>query len=165
MISASEPASYEQKLQEVKVGVRRIVAKYQNNPQMLIQMLLDLQGMFRWLPEEMIVELSRTLDVPLARIYEIVTFYKAFSLKPRGRYVLRVCTGTACQVRGASLIIAVAEELLGVKCGATTTDMLFTLETVNCVGCCPIAPVVVCGEAYHGNVRPSGVRDLLSLYK
>ncbi len=132
---------------------------------MLIQMLLDLQGEFRWLPEELLAELSRQANVPLARIYRIVTFYKAFSLAPRGQHVIRVCTGTACQVRGASLVVSVAEQLLNVAVGGSTRDLKFSLETVNCVGCCPIAPVVLCGDDYHGKISPAKVRDLIALYK
>jgi len=132
---------------------------------MLIQMLLDLQERFRWLPQELLVELSRQAGVPLARIYRIVTFYEAFSLAPKGRHVVRVCTGTACQVRGASLVVKVAEQLLEVAVGGATSDLEFSLETVNCVGCCSIAPVVLCNEVHHAKVTPAKVRELLDLYK
>ncbi len=157
--------AYEERLAAVQDGVARVVERYGRDPEMLIQMLLELQAEFRWLPEEMLASLARTLAIPLARLYRIATFYKAFSLAPKGQYVFRVCTGTACQVRGASLIIAVAERLLKISCGETTPDMRHTLETVNCVGCCPIAPVVLCGEHYHGKVRPAGVKELLAAYQ
>lgn len=156
---------YESKLRELSETVSRLTAKYGARDDLLIQVLLDLQGELRWLPAEALMEVSRQLDVPLARIYRIATFYKAFSLAPRGRYVIRVCTGTACQVRGAPLVVSVAERLLKIACGETTPDMQFTLETVNCVGCCPIAPVVLCNESYHPHVSPSRVREILATYK
>ncbi len=160
----AEASEYEAALAEIRAGVARAVARHRGDPGLLIQMLLELQAEFRWLPEELIAELARALGVPLARIYRVATFYKAFSLAPKGRHVLRVCTGAACQVRGAALVVAVAEQLLKVARGETTPDMRWTLETVNCVGCCPIAPVVLCGDDYHGKVTPAAVRELLAKY-
>lgn len=158
-------SDFETKLHAVKQTVEKVVDCYHGDEEMLIQILLDLQNEFCWLPEEVLTEVARQLAVPLARIYRIATFYKAFSLAPKGRYVIKVCMGTACQVRGAPLVLSVMRHLLNITPGETTPDMKFSLETVNCVGCCPIAPVVLSGDRYHGSVRPAGVHDILNMYK
>lgn len=163
--SSHRGRSYEEALRVMTDAVTSTVRRYQHRPDMLIQMLLDLQDRRRWLPQELLAELSRQANVPLARIYRIATFYEAFSLAPKGEHAVRVCTGTACQVRGASLVVRVVEELLNVAVGGATRDLKYSLETVNCVGCCPIAPVVLCDDDYHGNVTPAKVRDLLASYK
>jgi NADH-quinone oxidoreductase subunit E len=117
------------------------------------------------LPEAALRYISRSLDVPLATVYHVATFYKAFSLTPRGKHVVRVCQGTACHVRGAPRVLDALQGELAVGPGETTKDGKFTLETVNCVGTCPLAPVVVIDQKYHGNVSPGNVKKVLKGYQ
>ncbi len=130
--------------------IDRIVSKYHGNPAMLIPMLQDLQEEHNHLPREKLVDLAARLGVPLSRIYSVATFYKAFSLKPRGKHVVHVCMGTACHVRGAQRILEGIERKLGIKAGETAEDLSFTLETVNCLGSCALGPLVVIDGKYHG---------------
>jgi NADH-quinone oxidoreductase subunit E len=108
--------------------------------------------------------ISDGLDIPLSKIYGIVTFFKAFSLTPRGRHLINVCMGTACHVRGADKVVAEMEKVLGIKAGENSPDLKFTLETVNCVGACALGPMVVIGEDYHGEMTPEKVSDVLKNY-
>jgi len=107
---------------------------------------------------------SRGLDVPQSRVYSVATFFKAFSLKPRGRHLINVCMGTACHVRGSDRVLAEIERELGIKPGENTADLRFTLETVNCVGACALGPMVIIGEDYHGGMTPEKVSEVLQNY-
>ena len=135
--------------------VSKVVEKHGSDKGMLIQILLDLQSGFGWLPREVLAEVRKELGVPLTRVYQAATFYKAFSFAPRGKHSVRVCLGTACQVRGASLIRDRVQEVLGVGPGETSPDMKFSLETVNCLGCCAMGPVMTVGDVYHANLTIS----------
>jgi NADH-quinone oxidoreductase subunit E len=136
----------------VKVtAVDEIVDRYPGGKSALIQILLDIQREYYWLPKEALIRLSERLGIPLNQIYHIATFYTAFSLTPRGRHQVMVCTGTACYVRGAPQLLHKVEEMLKVKPGGTSSDMRFTLTTVSCPGCCALAPVVVVDEEYYAN--------------
>ena len=97
------------------------------------------------------------MDIPLSRVYSVATFFKAFSLTPRGRHLINVCMGTACHVRGSDKVLAEMEKELGIKNGENTPDLKFTLETVNCVGACALGPMVIIGEDYHGEMTPEKV--------
>ena len=119
----------------------------------LLGVLQDIQREFRYLPREALVETAAALKVPLSRVYGVATFYSAFSLTPRGEKVVRVCQGTACQIKGADLILTQLESGLGIRSGETSADMKYTLEVVNCVGVCAMAPVVVINDKMHGHVR------------
>ncbi|HOW84249.1 MAG TPA: NADH-quinone oxidoreductase subunit NuoE [Spirochaetota bacterium] len=141
-----------------------IIARYEKNEESLLAVLQDLQREFNYVPEEGIVRLSKAMDVPLSKIYAMGTFYKALSLTPRGKHVIKVCMGTACHLKGAGLMVEAIERDLEIKCGETTKDMKFTLETVNCVGACAMAPVVVVGDDYHGHISPSKVTDTIKKY-
>jgi len=145
--------------------VDKVVDGYQRDRDMLIQILLELQRGFGWLPEEALNEVSRQLGVPLTRVYQIATFYKAFSLTPKGRHLIRVCMGTACQVRGAPLIRDRVQHLIGVEPGGTTPDMRFTFETVNCLGCCAMGPVMTVDNDYHGHLPIPDVEKVIGVYK
>jgi NADH-quinone oxidoreductase subunit E len=131
------------------------VDRYQGDRSALIQILLDIQREYHWLPKEALLQLSERLDIPLNQIYHIATFYKAFSLLPRGRHSVTVCMGTACHVRGSPALVDKAVRMLGIKPGGTSSDMRFTLNTVNCLGCCALGPVVVVDGEYHGNPSPA----------
>jgi NADH:ubiquinone oxidoreductase subunit E len=138
-----------------------ILAGYPREPRHLISALQDLQLAYRYLPREALERVAAALEVPLAKVYAVATFYKAFSLTPRGEKVLRVCTGTACHIRGAPLILAELRTRLGIEPGQTTADLAFSLEAVNCVGACALAPVVVVNDEAHGNLSVTRARKLV----
>ncbi len=145
--------------------VDEIIEGYRGERGALIQLLLDIQSEFNWIPKEAIVRISEQLRIPKSQIYRIATFYKAMSLNPLGRHLIQVCLGTACQVRGGPKIMDRIMESLGIKEGETTSDMRFTLRRVNCLGCCAMGPVVVIDGDYHGKVTPSAVKSMLECYK
>ena len=134
-----------------------ILARYPGSETALIQVLQDVHRAYHYLPCDVLVKVAEALDVPLAKVFSVGTFYKAFSLVPQGRTIVRVCTGTACHIRGASRLIEEIERELKIKPGETSEDMSFTLKTVNCVGACAMAPVVIVGETYHGGAEPAKV--------
>ncbi len=149
---------------ELKEKVGQVLQKYQHDKSLLVDILQDIQAETGYLPKEVLEATSRGLDVPLSRVYSVATFFKAFSLKPRGRHLINVCMGTACHVRGAVKVLEKVEQELGVKTGESTSDLKFTLETVNCVGACALGPMVIIGEDYHGEMTPDTVRSVLKNY-
>ncbi|MFQ6081212.1 MAG: NADH-quinone oxidoreductase subunit NuoE [Candidatus Bathyarchaeia archaeon] len=144
--------------------VNKVIEDYQYDENMLIQVLLRLQRNFGWLPREMLSEVSKQLGIPLSQVYQVATFYKAFSLAPRGRHLIRVCMGTSCKVRGAPVILDRVQRLLGIERGETTPDRRFSLETVNCVGCCALGPMMTVDDEYYGNLKLPYVKKILSRY-
>jgi len=142
-----------------------IINKYQGNPGSLIQILLEIQRENHWLPKEALERLSRKLSIPLTRIYHIATFYKAFSLVPKGRHVISICMGTACHVRGSPRILDAVQRLTGIGPGETDSELKLSLETVNCLGCCALGPVMVVDRKYRGNVQVSKVEEILAGYE
>lgn len=144
--------------------VSKIADKYQGDRDMLIQILLDVQSGLGWLPKEVLIEVSKQLGTPLTRVYQVATYYKAFSLAPRGRHLVRICMGTACQVRGSPLIRDRVQQLLDIEPGETSPDMKFSLETVNCLGCCAKGPVITVDDAYYGPLGVSDVEKVLEKY-
>lgn len=149
---------------QLKQRVESILDNYQRDKGMLVSILQDVQAEYNYLPEEVLVEVSQTLGAPLSQVYSVATFFKAFSLEPRGRYLINVCLGTACHVRGAVKVIEAIERELDIKTGETTKDLKFTLERVNCVGCCALGPVVVINGEYHGQMKTDKVKALLKNY-
>jgi len=145
--------------------IDQIIDKYHGDSGSLIQVLLEIQRENRWLPKEVLEKVSRKLKVPLNRIQHIVTFYKAFSLVPKGRHEVHVCTGTACHVRGAPRLLDSVQELIGIRAGETDQDFKFTLETVSCVGCCALGPVMVVDGEYHGKMAPAKSEEVLKKYE
>ena len=141
--------------------IDQTVDKYGGDKNYLIQILLDIQQENRWLPKDALMWVSQKLDVPLSQIYHIATFYKAFSLVPRGRHLVRVCTGTACHVRGSMRLSDRASQLLNLSPGETTKDLRFSFETVNCLGCCALGPVIVIDGEYHSNPATPELEKLL----
>jgi NADH-quinone oxidoreductase subunit E len=144
--------------------VDSIIDRYPAQKSVLIQLLLDIQSEFNWLPKEAIQCISERLQIPVSQIYRVASFYKAMSLTPRGKHVINVCLGTACHVRGATRIIDKVEDSLGIKTGETTQDMKYTLERVNCLGCCALGPVMVVDKDYHGKMTPAKVEEVLKDY-
>jgi NADH-quinone oxidoreductase subunit E len=154
----------EKKVRTAAMGddkIDQIIDKYQGDASSLIQVLLEIQRENRWLPNEALKKVSKKLGVPLNQIQHVATFYKAFSLIPKGRHEVQVCLGTACHVRGGPRILDRVEEVLGIQAGQTTTDMEFTLETVNCLGCCALGPVMVVDGKYHGKIAPTAAEEVL----
>jgi NADH:ubiquinone oxidoreductase subunit E len=141
--------------------LERIMARYPGGPETLVPILQDINAELSWLPPEVLTRLAELKAIPLERILRIATFYKAFSLSPRGRYIIRVCTGTACHVKGAPRIIDRCAGELGIRIGETTGDMQFTLEEVRCLGCCGLSPVVTVGEEVHGKLTPTKAVTLI----
>lgn len=144
--------------------IDRIIDKYACETGVLIQLLLDIQRELNWIPPEAVMRINKRLKIPVSEIYRVVSFYTALSLKPRGRHLVRVCLGTACYVRGAPRVLDSVERKLGVRAGETTSDNKFTIETVNCLGCCALGPVVEIDGQYHGKLSPASVEKLLSSY-
>lgn len=144
--------------------IGQIIDKYQGDANSLIQILLQIQRENHWLPQEALKTVSEKLRVPLSRIQHIVTFYKAFSLVPRGRHEIHVCMGTACHVRGAPRVLDTVQDLTGIKPGETDTDFKFSLETVNCLGCCALGPVMEVDGKHHGKVAPAKIGEVLKNY-
>lgn len=145
--------------------VDQIVDKHNGEASSLIQILLDIQKENNWLPKEALERVSERLDVPLSRIQHIATFYKAFSLVPKGRHGIHICMGTACHVRGATRVLDAVQDLTGIKPGETDLDMKFSLETVNCLGCCALGPVIEIDGKTHGKMAPSKTADVLKNYE
>jgi len=146
---------------EVAAAVDAIVAKYEDNAGMVIGMLEDVQEVFGYLRQDAMIYLSRKAGIPLSRLYAVARFYHAFSLKPRGKHVIRVCLGTACHLRGGGRIADAISRELDVGHGETTADELFTLERVNCLGTCALAPVVTVNGKYHGKMSVGRMMELI----
>ncbi len=145
--------------------IDRILEKYGYRKSRIIQILNDIQKIFNYLPKDVLEYTSKRLNLSLSNIYSIATFYSAFSLKPRGKHLVTVCMGTTCHVRGAPAVLARLEERLKIKTGATTSDNNFTLKTVNCLGACALAPIVVINEEYHGQTTVNKVDRLIDKYE
>ncbi|MDZ7264387.1 MAG: NAD(P)H-dependent oxidoreductase subunit E [candidate division KSB1 bacterium] len=130
----------------------------------VIPILQGIQAYYNYLPEEALQYLSKKLNVSLIDLYSIASFYKAFSLTPRGKHLISVCLGTACHVRGGLPILEEVERRLDIKAGDNTKDNLFSLRTVNCLGACALGPIVVVDEDYHGNTTIQKVNEILGKY-
>ena len=145
--------------------IDQVIDRHQGKASALIQILLEIQDEEHWLPKEALERVSERLDVSLARIQHIVTFYKAFSLVPKGRHRVHVCMGTACHVRGAQRVLDTVQDLTGLKPGETDLELKFSLETVNCLGCCALGPVVEIDGKTHGKISAAKTADVLDSYE
>ncbi len=145
--------------------VLAVLEKYQRKEACLIAMLQDIQKAKGYLPEQDLRVIAREVRVPLSRLYSIATFYRAFSLAPRGRHHVQVCLGTACHVRGGARLAARLEHEFNIRSGETTHDRRFTLEAVRCVGCCGLAPVAVIDGRFHGKLNQSQLMKILDRYE
>ncbi|MFN3820703.1 MAG: NAD(P)H-dependent oxidoreductase subunit E [bacterium] len=141
-----------------------IIGKYRGTRGTVIASLLDLQEEFRYLPREALVMISRELNIPRSQLYSLATFFKAFSLQPKGKYEIHVCTGTACHVKGATKIIEKIERDYNVTRGGTSPDLLFSLEEVHCLGCCGLAPVMTVNEDLYGKMSITKVTRVMRKY-
>jgi NADH-quinone oxidoreductase subunit E len=142
-----------------------ILAEQRDGASSLLAVLEEVQGRYRYLPRDVLILVSERLDIPLSQVYSVATFYNAFSLEPQGRHKFQVCTGTACHVRGATQVLDRLETQLGIQAGETSTDLEYTLETVNCLGACALGPVVVADGAYVRHMTASRVDRLLKKMK
>jgi len=145
--------------------MNKIIEEYKDAEGGLVPVLHKANDTFNYLPEPVLRYTAEKLDIPLSVVCRIATFYNAFSLEPRGKHIITVCLGTACHVKGAGKVISALENKLGIKKGETTEDMLFTLETVRCIGCCGLAPVLKVGENIHGLMSKARVPELVDMYK
>lgn len=143
-------------------AIAEIVDKYGAKSMALIMVLQDVQRHYRYLPKKALILVAKRMDLPIAQIYSVATFYRAFSLKPKGKNHICVCTGTACHVRQAEVIVNRLETVLGIRAGETTKDQEFSLETVNCLGACALGPLVTANEIYHGNMTATKVERMLN---
>jgi len=141
--------------------IKEVIDRNPKEPGSLIAVLQDIQREFHYLPKNSLIETARALNVPLSKVYSVATFYNAFSLHPRGENVVRVCQGTACHIKGADLILEQLMTGLNIKAGETSPDMKYTIEVVNCVGACAMAPVMIVNNKYHGNVPCNKVMKLV----
>ena len=141
--------------------VRKVLTEQQKKRGILIHALQQIQEDDGYLQEEVLRRLSKNLDISLAEIYSVASFYKMFHFKPRGRKIVRVCLGTACYVRGSKKVLTALEEEFGVKNGDTTEDLAMTLETVGCVGCCGLAPVATINEDVIGEMSPKKLETVI----
>ncbi len=145
--------------------VTQIINRYGANKDSLISMLQDIQAVYRYLPEDALRIVANELRLPLIQVYAVATFFKAFTLQPRGKHLVTVCLGTACHVRGARAVLDEVKRHIGIEPGVTTGDMQFTLETVNCLGACALGPIVVIDGKYHGQMSPRRVKTTLKVYR
>ena len=158
------------KIEEFNIGeyykeTGDVLTEEQKKRGLLIYAFQQIQKEYNYLPEEKLKELSKKLSIPLADIYSTASFYKHFYFKPRGKNVVCVCMGTACHVRGASKVLEKLEKEFGIKEGETTEDLSVTLETVGCVGCCGLAPVVTVNEEVIGDVGQKKVNEIINKVK
>ena len=141
--------------------VTGIIGKYGKYKNVLIPILQEIQSEYNWLPQETLEIVSRELSIPLMDVFGVATFYRTFSLKPRGKNIITVCLGTACHVRGGQRLSDFLSREMGIAPGETTEDMNFTLETVNCLGACALGPIVVVNGEYHGQMTTAKTAVLL----
>jgi NADH-quinone oxidoreductase subunit E len=145
--------------------IDQLVEKYHGDPSYLIQIMLEIQEEHNWLPKESLEQVAQKLSVPMTRVMHIATFYKAFSVVPKGRHQIHICMGTACHVRGAARVLDTIQEVTGISPGETDLDLKFSLETVNCLGCCALGPVVDVDGKIHGKVVPGEMATVLKTYE
>ena len=144
--------------------IDQIIDKYQGRPGALIHVLMDVQSENQWLPKEILSAISQKLEVPLSRVMQIASFYKTFSLTPRGRHEIHVCNGASCHLRGADRLLDSVQEVIGIRPGEMDADSKFSLETGSCQGCCTLGPEMIIDGQHHGRISPDKAQDLLKNY-
>ena len=152
-------------MSDTSAVIESILEKWNHDSSCLISILLDIQDEYNYLPKETLIMVAEKLDIPLIDVYSVATFYTVFSLKPRGKHIINVCVGTACHVRGGQRILDRIQRNLSITPGETTDDNLFTLETVRCLGCCAIGPVVVVDDSYYSHVTTKMVETILDTHR
>lgn len=144
--------------------IDRIIEDHKADKSELISILQDVQAEYNWLPQDVLIHIANRLGVPLIDVFSIATFYKSFSLKPRGKHLITICLGTACHVRGGHRILDKFQRNLSIAPGKTTEDKQFTLEIVRCLGCCALGPVVVVDDEYYGQMNTKKVDTIIQKY-
>lgn len=142
-----------------------VIQKYPKEQRYTLAILQDIQRKYRYIPRESLEALAEYLETPVSRLYGMATFYKALSLTPKGENIITVCDGTACHVAGSMVVLDELEKILGIKPGGTTEDLKFSINTVNCIGCCAIAPVMMINDKYYGNLTPKMIKEILDEYR
>jgi NADH:ubiquinone oxidoreductase subunit E len=142
-----------------------VLQKNEYDTENVIMILQDITARYNYLPEVTLTYVAKKLNIPISYIFSVATFYKAFSLTPRGKYIINVCTGTACHVRGAEKIKETIEGRLHIHEGETTEDLMFTLDTVRCLGCCALGPVITVNEKSHGGLDRKKTASLIEQYE
>ena len=142
-----------------------VLQKNEYDTENVIMILQDITSRYNYLPEVALSYVAKRLNIPISHIFSVATFYKAFSLTPRGKYIINVCTGTACHVRGAEKIKETIEDKLHIHEGETTEDLMFTLDTVRCLGCCALGPVITVNEKSHGGLDRKKTASLIEQYE
>lgn len=145
--------------------IAALAEKWREKKGSLIMILHEIQNQYGYVPRDVSLKLSKLLDIPMARIYEVITFYNYFKLDPPGKYTISICLGTACYLKGAPELVEEVKTMLNVKEGQTTPDGLFHLDVVRCLGCCGLAPVMMVNGEIHGKVKRQEVATILSKYK
>jgi len=145
--------------------VDKIIKSYSCEKSALIAVLQEIENSYGYLPAWALRHVSEKLNVPMIQVYGVASFYKAFHLTPRGKHIIRVCLGTACHVRGGQRVIEELERKLNIEVGETTKDLNFTLERVNCLGCCALGPIVMIDENYYGHGSPAKVSSLMKQFQ
>lgn len=163
MSSEAEVADINQDIDLSQVD--SIVEPYLGKKEMVIPVMQKVQEHFGYLPRPAMEHVARRMRIPLSRLYGVTTFYAQFKMKPRGRYIIRVCKGTACHIQGSPKISERLEELLGIPGGETTDDLKFTLEEVACIGACALAPVIMVNDNPHGRLTPDKMKEILESYE
>ena len=149
---------------EILSYVDSILNKWRNNGSSLVSILLDIESKYNYLPKDALFRVSERLQIPLSHVYSVATFYKSFHLKPRGKHIITICSGTACHVRGGPKILNEIESQLNIEAGETTPDKNFTLETVRCLGACALGPLMVVDKKYYGQMNTKKVASTLKKY-
>lgn len=147
------------------IKLKQILSGYPEEKRFSLAIMQDVQREFNYISREALTLISEHLSMPLSKLYSMATFYRALSLEPKGEHIIKVCDGTACHIRSSLVILSELEKLLNISPGEMTKDGLFSLETVNCVGACALAPVMVIDGEYHGKLSPKDISGILEQYK
>ena len=152
-------------LAQLTPELKAFIAEWKEKPGNLIMVLHQVQQTYGYIPREVAIEVSQLLDVPLAKIYGVVTFYNFFKLQKAGKYIIQVCLGTACYLRGGDDLMKELERQLGIGVNGTTPDGLFSIEAVRCLGCCGLAPVIVVNGEVHGKLETKDIPGIIEKYR
>ncbi len=146
-------------------ALQQVIDELKNEPGALMPIMQRAQDIFGYLPEDVQNIIAKGLDIPVSDVYGVATFYAQFNLEPKGKYIISVCLGTACYVKGAQLVLDELEKVLGVPAGSTTPDGLFTLNATRCLGACGLAPVIMVNDDVYGRLTPDQVAGIIEKYR
>ena len=152
-------------LAQMTPELKAFIEEWKEKPGNLIMVLHQVQQTYGYIPREVAIEVSQLLNVPLAKIYGVVTFYNFFKLQKAGKYIIQVCLGTACYLRGGDDLMKTLERELGIGVNGTTADGLFSIEAVRCLGCCGLAPVIVVNGEVHGKLETKDIPGIIAKYR